>query len=93
MFFLIMGGIFYTVGGYVYSTEQPNPYVHMKNMVAATNICEIIMIRRLSWFTILCRYPGQFGFHEIWHLAVIAGALTHWVMMFVYVLPWHSAAT
>ena len=31
--------------------------------------------------------PGVFGFHEIWHLAVIAGALAHFFFMFQYVLP------
>jgi len=31
--------------------------------------------------------PGRFGFHEIWHIAVILGAFSHWMLMFVYVLP------
>mmetsp|Transcript_12592 Transcript_12592/g.17502 ORF Transcript_12592/g.17502 Transcript_12592/m.17502 type:complete len:267 (+) Transcript_12592:141-941(+) len=31
--------------------------------------------------------PGNFGFHEIWHIFVIAGAGIHWAMMFCYVLP------
>jgi hemolysin III len=31
--------------------------------------------------------PGKFGFHEIWHLFVILGALAHFVMMYVFVLP------
>ena len=35
-------------------------------------------------------FPGRFGFHEIWHVAVILGAATHWVMMYVYVLPWET---
>jgi hemolysin III len=29
--------------------------------------------------------PGRFGFHEIWHLCVIAGALAHYVMIYIYV--------
>jgi hemolysin III len=29
--------------------------------------------------------PGKFGFHEIWHLFVLAGALSHYLMMYVYV--------
>jgi len=56
----LLGGIFYTVGGYVYTTEHPNPF------------------------------PGRFGFHEIWHVTVCAGALTHWILMYTYVLPWES---
>jgi hemolysin III len=31
--------------------------------------------------------PGVFGFHEIWHVAVIGGALAHFFLMFQYVLP------
>lgn len=55
----LLGGIFYTGGGYVYSTEQPNPV------------------------------PGSFGFHEIWHVAVILGATCHWLLMYFFVLPVH----
>ena len=31
--------------------------------------------------------PGVFGFHEIWHIFVILGALAHFVMMAVYIAP------
>ena len=55
----LAGGICYTVGGYIFYTERPNPL------------------------------PGRFGFHEIWHVAVILGALFHWLLMFIYVLPWN----
>lgn len=54
----ILGGLAYTLGGYVYTTEKPNPI------------------------------PGKFGFHEIWHIAVILGALLHYSVMYFYVLPW-----
>lgn len=60
MVVFIMGGIWYTAGGYVYTSEQPNPY------------------------------PGKFGFHEIWHIAVILGAGSHFALMFFYVLPWQG---
>jgi hemolysin III len=58
----IVGGIFYTVGGYIYSTE-----------------CLGIII------------PGQVGFHEVWHVLVIVGALCHYWLMWHYVLPWAKA--
>jgi hemolysin III len=31
--------------------------------------------------------PGKFGFHEVWHIFVILGALAHFVMIVVYVAP------
>lgn len=31
--------------------------------------------------------PGVFGFHEIWHIAVLAGALCHYIFLYRYVLP------
>jgi hemolysin III len=30
--------------------------------------------------------PGKFGFHEIWHLFVLAGALIHYLFMYLMVL-------
>jgi hemolysin III len=48
---MILGGLFYSVGGVIYILEKPNPL------------------------------PGSFGFHEIWHLFVIAGALTHYAVL------------
>ncbi len=32
-------------------------------------------------------YPGRFGFHEIWHIFVILGALGHYLFMYTCVLP------
>lgn len=31
-------------------------------------------------------YPGKFGFHEVWHLFVSAGAAAHYIMIAFYVL-------
>lgn len=30
-------------------------------------------------------FPGVFGFHEIWHLFVILGAFSHFILMLAYV--------
>lgn len=35
--------------------------------------------------------PGRFGFHEIWHLCVLAGAGSHFFMMYFYLLPYRQA--
>lgn len=31
--------------------------------------------------------PGRFGFHEIWHLFVILGAFSHFMLVAVYIAP------
>ena len=31
--------------------------------------------------------PGFFGFHELWHLCVVVGALLHYLLIYFYVLP------
>jgi hemolysin III len=31
--------------------------------------------------------PGVFGFHEIWHVFVILGCLSHYIVMAAYVAP------
>lgn len=32
-------------------------------------------------------FPGKFGFHEVWHIFVILGALAHFIGIAVYVAP------
>lgn len=32
-------------------------------------------------------YPGVLGHHELWHFFVLAGSVSHFVMLFLYVLP------
>ena len=32
-------------------------------------------------------WPGAFGYHEVWHLFVLAGSICHYVLMLRYVLP------
>jgi len=34
--------------------------------------------------------PGKFGFHEIWHLFVLAGASCHFLLMYYYLLPFQA---
>ena len=53
---IVSCGVAFTIGGYIYTTEEPNPI------------------------------PGKFGFHEIWHVAVIVGAAFHYAVMYFYVL-------
>jgi hemolysin III len=30
-------------------------------------------------------FPGTFGFHEVWHIFVILGALSHYILVARYV--------
>jgi hemolysin III len=32
-------------------------------------------------------FPGRFGFHEVWHIFVILGALTHFIAIAGYIAP------
>ena len=32
-------------------------------------------------------FPGIFGFHEVWHIFVIVGALAHFIGVLVYIAP------
>jgi hemolysin III len=57
LWWLALGGAFYSVGAVIYGTKRPDPL------------------------------PGVFGYHEIWHLFVLAGAACHYVLMLVVVLP------
>jgi hemolysin III len=57
LFWLLLGGLFYSVGAVVYGLKRPN------------------------WL------PGVFGYHELWHLFVLAGSISHFLMMLLYVLP------
>ena len=52
MGWLILGGVFYTVGAVIYALKKPN------------------------------LWPGVIGFHELWHLFVLAGWGSHLVIMF-----------
>lgn len=55
MFWLISGGLFYTVGGVIYGMKKPN-------------------------FN-----KTYFGFHELFHIFVLAGSLCHYIMMYFYI--------
>ena len=57
VFWLVLGGLFYSVGAIIYGLKKPD------------------------WF------PGVLGYHELWHLFVLAGSACHFVMMLLYVLP------
>jgi hemolysin III len=55
IYWLFLGGIFYTIGGVIYALRRPN-------------------INKT-----------YFGFHELFHIFILAGSLCHYVMMYFYV--------
>ncbi|HNZ83228.1 MAG TPA: hemolysin III family protein [Sedimentibacter sp.] len=55
LFWLISGGLLYTIGGVIYGLKKPNP--------------------DKTWF----------GFHELFHVFVLAGTFCHFMMMYFYV--------
>jgi hemolysin III len=57
IFWLITGGVIYTLGAVIYATKK------------------------LDFF------PGKFGFHEVWHIFVLLGALAHFAAVASLVAP------
>ncbi len=57
LIWLVVGGLFYSIGAFVFIFERPN------------------------------LYPGILGHHELWHFLVLAGSISHFLMLFFYVLP------
>lgn len=55
IFWLVLGGVIYTVGGVIYALKKPNIFKR--------------------WF----------GFHELFHIFVLAGTLCHFLMMYFYI--------
>jgi hemolysin III len=55
MFWLVAGGLFFTLGAIIYITKK------------------------MDFF------PGVFGFHEVWHIFVILGCLSHFILVARYV--------
>jgi hemolysin III len=55
IFWLVVGGLFYSIGAIVYITKTGN------------------------------FIPDVFGFHEIWHIFVILGAVSHYILIFRFI--------
>ncbi len=55
IFFLVTGGIFYTIGGVIYGFKKPDPI------------------------------PEHFGFHEIFHIFIILGTISHYISIYKYI--------
>lgn len=56
IFLLVLGGVFYTIGGVIYATKSKKIKI------------------------------GNFGFHEIFHVFILLGSLTHFICVFTYLL-------
>ena len=54
---LVLGGVLYTVGGFVYAVGRPNPF------------------------------PRVFGYHEVFHVLVVAGSALHYALVAIYLMP------
>ncbi len=53
LFLLVVGGIFYTIGGVIYGMKKPN-------------------------------FSKKFGFHELFHIFVLLGAISHFILVYKY---------
>ena len=54
-FWLILGGVLYTIGGVMYGLKRPN-------------------------------ISDKFGFHELFHIFILLGSLSHFILIFNYIL-------
>lgn len=54
LFWMIIGGVMYTIGGIIYGIKKPNPW------------------------------PDYFGFHEIFHVFVMLGSFSHFIVIAFY---------
>ncbi|MEJ2636616.1 MAG: hemolysin III family protein [Calditrichia bacterium] len=57
LLWILIGGLFYTIGAIIYACKKPDPW------------------------------PGQFGFHAIFHIFVLLGSFSHYWLMYRYILP------
>ncbi len=55
IFWLVSGGLLYTLGAVIYAIKRPDPW------------------------------PSVFGFHEIFHIFVLAGSFSHFIVMYNYI--------
>ena len=55
IFWMVLGGLFYTTGAVIYGIKKPNPWPHV------------------------------LGFHEIFHLFILAGSFAHFWMVYKYI--------
>ena len=56
LFWLVLGGILYTIGGIIYATKSEKLKI------------------------------GNWGFHEIFHIFILLGSLSHFICVFTYVI-------
>lgn len=56
LFFLIAGGVFYTIGGIIYGVKPNIPFIK------------------------------KLGFHEIFHIFILLGTISHFICVFEYVI-------
>lgn len=55
LIWLLIGGIFYTIGAIIYALKKPDPF------------------------------PGLLGFHEIFHMFVLMGTVSHFWLMYKFI--------
>lgn len=56
LFLLVLGGIFYTIGGVIYASKSKKLTI------------------------------GNWGFHEIFHIFILLGSLSHFICVYTYVI-------
>lgn len=80
--YLIMGWLCVMALGQMLSNIPPAGLFWMILGGVAYSVGALIYILKKPDF-----FPGVFGFHEIWHIFVILGALSHFILVAVFIAP------
>jgi hemolysin III len=81
-FYLTLGWIALVPFGQLFYNLPLGAIVYMIVGGAAYTVGAVIYATKIFNFC-----PGRFGFHEVFHLFVVAGSVTHYVMMVQYIVP------
>jgi hemolysin III len=80
--YLVMGWLSVMASGEMVATMPPAALALLVAGGLFFTVGAVVYITKKPDF-----YPGVFGFHELWHIFVILGCLSHFLVIALYVVP------
>jgi hemolysin III len=80
--YLLMGWLSVTAIGEILATMPPGALAWLASGGVFFTVGAMVYILKKP-----DPLPGVFGFHEIWHIFVILGAASHFILMLVFITP------